>query len=77
MKVEVEMLTLDNVDFKVESIKWDKRNLFDIDESYDNENTAAKNFHVSNNAIFKYIKLKLSGKYKVKSGQKQSYHDIF
>lgn len=77
MKVEVGMLTLDNVDFKVESIKWDKRKLFDIDKSYDYENKVAKNFHVSNNTIFKYIKQKLAGKYKVKSGQKQSYHDIF
>lgn len=57
------MLTLDDVDFKGESIKWGKRKIFYTDRSYNNENTAAKNLHVSNNITFKYIKLKLAGKY--------------
>lgn len=56
------MLTLDNVDFKAETIKWDKRKMFYIDRSYDNENTAVKTLNVSNNIAFKYIKLELAGK---------------
>lgn len=33
------------------------------------------NFYVSNNTTFKYIKIKLAGKYK--NEQKQSRHDRF
>ena len=63
MAGNVAILTLADVDFKAESIKWDKRKMFYIDRSYDNENTAAKTLHVSNNITFKYIKVKLAGNY--------------
>ena len=64
------MLILDNGGFKVGSIKWDKRNLFYIDKSYDNENIAAMNLYTSNNTTFKNIKVKLAGKYEMKNRQK-------
>lgn len=38
---------------------------------------AAMNLYVSNNTTFKYIKIKLEGKYKMKNEQKQSCHDRF
>lgn len=61
------MLILDNGGFKVGSIKWDKRNLFYIDKSYDNENIVVMNFYTLNNIIFKNIKVKLVCKYEMKN----------
>lgn len=60
------MLTLDKLGFQVESIQWDKRKLFYIDKSYD-ESVAAMNIYMSNNTTFKYIRIKLAGKYKMRN----------
>lgn len=60
------MLTLDKLGFQVESIQWDKRKLFYIDKSYD-ESVAAMNIYMSNNTTFKYIRIKLASKYKMRN----------
>lgn len=59
--------------FKAENIKWDKRKMYRIYRRYENENKAAKTHYVLKNTTFKYIKLKLAGKYKMKNRNKLSW----